>query len=248
MIMGLALLRTSAFVVSSPLFGAPQIPNQLKILFSLSLVIATLPLINKSNLSIDSSKIIEIAIREVLVGLVLGLFIRLLFTSVSIGGELVSFSMGLNSAQVFNPMMGTHSNIMDQLYSILILLLFLGLNGHHMLLEGWLQSFKFLPINGFNVNIPSFGEVTLLGGEIIEIGFKIAGPIVITAFCLNLVMGVLGRAVPQINILVTSFPVAFLIGVLVLFLSWPILVNFMEEDFNRWGIQFFAFIKGVGHG
>lgn len=216
----LLLLRMLAFVVAMPIFGAPSVPVPVKVLFSLTLSVVLFPIVvikSGSNLAI-SEMVILWAMREVVIGLFLGFVVRMFFFAVSVAGELIGVSSGLSAAQIFNPSLGTNSNIIEQFQVLLATLLFLALNGHHFFLQAIVQSYDMLPIGVFSLKIEAMGAVGLMLRDVIIFGVKMASPIIVSVFLTHLAMGIIGRAVPQINVLVTSLQVTILmtLGVLVI--------------------------------
>ncbi len=220
----LVMLRMAAFVFSAPLLSSTNVPIPLKVMFAVLLSVVLVPAANviTTNLVVASENIILLALREVFIGLFLGFLMRMFFFTINIAGELISISMGLASAQVFNPALGTQTNVMEQIKSIVATLLFLGFNGHHFFLMGMAQSLDLLPIGiaGFNPN--AFASASVAAETAFVLGLKMAAPVVVAVFIANLSMGVLGRAVPQINVLVTSLTVTISVGVVVMILAMPL--------------------------
>lgn len=236
----LVLLRMTAFVFAMPLFGAGSVPTPIKVLLSLVLTVALAPLVvakAASPLAISEVNILW-AGRELLIGLFLGFLMRMYFFAVSVAGELIGISSGLASAQIFNPTLGSTSNVIEQLQIMLATLLFLALNGHHFFLEGILKSFETLPIGIYGLNLGGFQAVAPMVRDVMIFGLKIAAPVVVSIFLVNLGMGIIGRAVPQINVLVTSLQVTIIVTLMVLVVAVPAstatmtdMMSSMADDF-----------------
>lgn len=226
LLFALVLLRMLAFIVSSAIFGSPSISAPIKILLSIAISVVLFPSVKAASVdySLISNEIIGLAVRELLVGLVLGFLTRLFFFAVTITGDLVALSVGLSSAQLYNPMLGSHGNTIDQFYSTMGTLIFLTIGGHHMLLSGIAQSYELVPVSSLSLKLAVFADIAAYGQTIIMIGIKMCAPVLVTIFLANMAMGILGRAVPQINVLVTSMPVTILLGMAVVFLCLPLLI------------------------
>ncbi|MCB0368171.1 MAG: flagellar biosynthetic protein FliR [Bdellovibrionales bacterium] len=222
----LILIRVSSFLLSSSIFSAVQIPVPVKILFSLSMSLIIYELNRNVILPVDGL-IIFYAAKEVLIGLCLGMVTRFFFHAIAMGSEIISMSIGLSAASTFNPINGVNSNLIEQFQGLLAILVFLSIQGHHLLVGAITQSFDFVPLTATSVKIAGVSEFVLWTKNLFEIAIKIAAPIVSSIFLVNLSMGILGRAVPQINVFVTSFQVTILIGFLVLFISMPLFLNGM---------------------
>jgi flagellar biosynthetic protein FliR len=265
LIFALVLIRVSTFTVSWPIFSVYSVPNTLKILFSLCLAILLVPVIPINGLSGGelAQEIGWLAGKEALVGLSLGFMTRLFFFAVNIGGNLVAMSTGLANAHIFNPSMNTQTTTVEQFYATIATLLFLALNGHHYFLTGLAQSFTVIPLtmHGTNLALNSgmgsgMGHVagTTMGSTVgsdcglilqlvTEAGIKIAAPVIIAIFFTNVAMGIVGRAVPQINILVTSMNVNFLAGLVVMIVTIPALILQMDQQILEFTDMLFKFMK-----
>lgn len=226
----LVLLRMSAFIVTMPIIGSEQVPAQVKILLSFVLTMVIFPTISwrTSGIETYNGMLIFVAFKEVLIGIILGFVARLFFFVISITGDIVSLSVGLSSEQLLNPTVGGRSTALQQFQILIGTLLFFSLNGHYYLLAGIVQSFDVIPLSLKSINILTPQQLGQIGQEIIWAGIKIAAPVMAAIFFMNLVMGIMGRAVPQINVLITSLPVNVLVGLLVLMISLPLMVVGMD--------------------
>jgi flagellar biosynthetic protein FliR len=227
----LVMLRMVAFVFSAPLLSSANIPIPVKVLLSVLLAVTLVPSanLNAANLAIGSENIILLALREIFIGLFLGFLMRMFFFTINVAGELISISMGLSSAQIFNPALGSQSNVIEQLKSILATLLFFGFNGHHFFLLGMSQSLELLPIGNAGFNVAAFASASVAAQTALVMGLKMSAPVMVAVFLANLSMGVLGRAVPQINVLVTSLTVTISVGFVVMILAMPLFINDVNQ-------------------
>lgn len=246
---GLILLRMSAFVVSAAIFSTANIPPQLKILAA---VVFTIVIFNPIatneamvRLSETQADLLMLAGREVLVGLVLGFVTRLFFFAVSMAGEIVSISTGLGQAQMYNPIMGSMSNAMEQFYSIIATLVFLSMNGHHTVILGIVESFSSTPVAELSFGYSSFAELVMKIQSFFIIGIKISAPVLVSMMVIQLGMALLSRVVPQINVMVTSASVTVLIGFIIMFVSLPLLVLQMAGVVDFSMNEFFKFLRTV---
>lgn len=228
---GLILLRMIAFVVSSVVFGSSNISAPIKVLLALvcSMVVYPTVQLSAADISRLSEDLVLLAAREVAVGLCLGFLTRLFFFAVGMMGELISVSIGLGQAQIFNPMLGQNSNTVEQFYNTIATLIFFAINGHHLLLSGIAQSYELVPLAQMKFNMGPFAEIATYTQEMMVMAIKMSAPIIGAILITNIAMGVLGRAVPQINVLVTSIPVTLMIGFVLMFICIPLLVMEMNS-------------------
>jgi flagellar biosynthesis protein FliR len=225
----LILLRMLGFVISAAVFNHPSLNISLRILFSLVLVMCIYPSIQiPAALSSGfGDQLVLFALRETLVGIVIGFLTRFFFFILSMAGDLVSMSLGLSSAQLYNPMTQSNSGLFEQFYITLGAVFFLLFNGHHILITSLVNSYTHLPAGQIGFSSSALAEVAASAGLMIGLALKIAAPIIVSVFLANIVMGVLGRAIPQLNVLVTSFPVVILIGFIMIIMCMPLLVHEM---------------------
>ncbi len=243
--LALILLRTIAFIFSSAVFSSPNISMPIKVLFSfvLSFMVFTLHRTEIKTGTEFSEQIIPMAVQELLVGIMIGLVTRFFFFAISMAGDLISISIGLNSAQVFNPISGASSNTMEQFQVLLATLVFFSLQGHHLLISALSDSFNLFPIASPSFSWKSFPEVAMMGGQLMEIALKMASPVVVSILLVNITMGILGRAVPQLNVLVTSMSVTLAVGIVVLMATLPLMVFEMNSVINLTGKYVFQLMR-----
>lgn len=223
---GLILLRMIAFVFSWPIFGTTTVPGPVKVLLGLSLTFLLYPLVGFQKLPKNPGLevLVTLASRELMIGLTLGYFSRLFFFAVGIAGQIMSISIGLTTAQLFNPALNEHSAALEQFHLILATILFLSIQGHQMLITALMKSYEYAPLSTSWFSVRSFGSLGQLAQEIMVMGFKLSAPILISILFMNVAMAVIGRAVPQMNVLITSLPVNILVGIVVLFVTVPLMI------------------------
>lgn len=241
----MVLARMSAFVVSWPVFGVENISNLLKILFALIVTLVIFPTIPLSAAQAAAMKndLILLAVREAFVGLSMGYLARMFFFTFRIAGELLSQAMGLSSAQVFNPLLGGQTAAVEQVFVTLASLFYLSLNGHHYLIQGIVQSFDWVPAATMSLNTSQFSGVAQITQEVLVLGLKFSAPVVVSILLVNLVLGVIGKTVPQINVLVTSFPVNILCGLFLMIITLPMLFDDMGPYLALSTERVFQFVK-----
>lgn len=234
----LVFLRISAFVLAMPVFGVGNVPSPVKILFSLVMSFVIFPSVGWQKMQADpeSVAIATLVVKEVFIGLAFGFLSRAFFMALGMAGQLISVSLGVSSGQLFNPTIGETSTAFDQFYGILAGLFFLAINGHHLLIGSVAESYSLIPLDQLTVNLTGLGGVTGLVSSAMAIGLKAAAPVMISILFVNVGMALIGRAVPQINIFITSLPVNTMVGLFIIItmplLLWSMgdIVNFTHED------------------
>lgn len=243
----LVFLRIIAFVVAWPVFGTSTVPVHTKVLLAVTMSMVLFPTISFQNVDLIKidDQVIFLAIRELFVGLALGFLMRMFFFAISIAGEIISISIGLASAQIFNPAMGSQSNVVEQFELMIATLFFFLINGHHIFIQGMAESFQIVPIAAVAVKAQAFGSISQITQDVFLAGLRISAPILVAIFLTNVAMGIVGRAVPQINVLVTSAPVTLMLGLAILFVTTPLFLGEMTGLLNLMAERFFQFMKVV---
>ncbi len=241
----MVLIRMSAFVVSWPVFGVENIPQHVKALFALILTMVIFPTIPMTQMQASAvqSSMILLVMREAFIGVSMGFLARFFFFAFRIAGEMISQAMGLSSASMFNPALGGQTTTVEQFYVTLASMFYLAVNGHHYLIKGLVESYHFLPPAVLELNTSQFTGLGHMLQEIAELGLRFSAPVVISILVINLVLGVIGKTVPQLNVLVTSFPINILIGFILMIVTLPMLMDQMGDFLNFSTERVFQFVK-----
>lgn len=242
----LILIRTGSFLVTWPVLGQFIIPTPVKVLLSIAITMCVFYPVRQFyvDTGVQNSFLFHAAI-EAMYGVFLGFIVRAYFFVFEIAADFMSVAMGLNSAQLFNPAMGRSVSAVDSFFLILVSMVYLGINGHHYLVKGLIESFQYMNPAQTIFSKALFGQLIYMLKQIFSMGFQIAAPVVMALFVSNIVMGILGKVVPQINVLVMSMPVNIALGILVLFLSLPLLLTEAQGVIQTAVIQLFKVMKGA---
>ncbi len=240
----MVLVRMTSFVVSWPIFGIENISAPVKILFATVLSFVIFPTLHfkASQIQALDNDLMLLAIREAFIGLSVGYLGRFFFFAFRIAGEMITQAVGLGAAQMFNPALGGQTSSLEQLYVGLASLFYLAVNGHHFLITGLVGTFETVPVAQMSLNTSQFFGVTNMAQEVIELGLKLSAPIVISILVINLILGVVGKTVPQLNVLVTSFPVNILCGFALMMISMPMLIDQMPAFLELSTTRVFQFV------
>lgn len=227
----LVFVRLSAFFATMPVFGVQNVPPSVKALLSLIVTFVVFPTVGFKSMTTDpeSMSIVLLVIKEAFVGLAFGFLTRSFFVALTMAGQLISVSLGISSAQLYNPALGETSAAFDQFYSMLAALFFLAVDGHHLLLSGIVDTYKIVSLGQLTVSFEGLQGTANLVSTVMEISLKAASPVVVAILFVNVAMALIGRAVPQINILITSLPVNTLIGLFVIIFTLPFLMWEMRD-------------------
>lgn len=238
-------IRVTAMLLAAPVYSNTQVPLRVRVLLSIALTVAVAPAVgNVPAVDLLSLQALLIAAREVLIGVLIGLLLAMSLQAVTIAGESISMTMGLGFATMVDPQSGFNVPVLSQFLLVLTSLLFLGLGGHLMLIELVAASFQTMPVAGTGLVRADLLGVAAFGTQMFAGAVLLALPAVVALLVVQLAMGVMTRAAPQMNIFSVGFPITILLGFLaVLFLVLPVLQPRMMQ---LWEIAFGAARRLVG--
>jgi len=214
--------RILALVGTGPVLGNTAIPVRARIGLAVLITILVAPLVREiPAVEPWSAAGIAILVEQVIIGTAMGMVMRMVFTMVDVAGELAGLQMGLGFATFFDPQNAASVPIVSQFLGLLATLVFLSLNGHLLLISVLADSFATLPIGASFARSGVALAVAEWGGAIFAAGLTLALPVVAALLIANMALGVLTRAVPQLNIFAVGFPVTLLLGFAALMLSLP---------------------------
>lgn len=210
-------LRIGGFVATAPLASEKTIPSRVKIVLTLALTVLLAPQAPVPDaLSIFSAPGLLTAVQEMLIGAAIGMVMELAFEALTFAGQTVSMTMGLGFATLVDPQRGASVPVLGQLFMIMGTLTYLTLNGHLVLLGALANSFQTLPIGAANVDQDFLLSVATWGGRIFETGLLVALPAVVALVIVNMALGVVTRAAPQLNLFGIGFTITLICGFFVL--------------------------------
>jgi flagellar biosynthetic protein FliR len=211
------VLRITGFILSAPVASEMSVPRFVKIALTLGLAYILAPLAEvPAGLSIFSGAGVLSAVQEVLIGIAIGMVVRLAFEALALAGQSIATTMWLGFATLVDPEHGANTPVLGQLFMIFGMLTYLALNGHLVLLGALAKSFKTLPIGGASIDRNFLLAVAGWGTRVFETGLLVALPAVIALIIVNLALGVITRAAPQLNLFGIGFTITLMAGFFVL--------------------------------
>lgn len=214
------LARITAFITVVPGFSHKALPNTSKVFFSLLLSLLVYFRAPEVLVYEETVLFVLAASREVVIGLTMGYMAKLIFTAVEMAGQLIDFQVGYSMGAVYDPMSGSTSSYYGSLFYWMSIMVFFMMNLHHTLLRAVMDSFQValpgqLGLSGINLE-----GILFLFSHSFKIAFSIAAPMLIVLLVVDIVMGLISRSVPQINVFMLGMPLKSLLGmVLFLFLA-----------------------------
>jgi flagellar biosynthetic protein FliR len=199
-------------------------------------------------LSQDAVEMTAGLVSEMLIGLVIGLAVRLLFGAFEVAGDLLGTQIGFGAVQLLDPMTSQQSSLISEYFRIIASLVFLSLNAHMVVVAAIVSSYDAIPPFGARLS-PALGEEVLqLSQHMFLVALKLAAPVLVAMILINVLLAMLGRAVAQINVFILSFPLTIVGGLLVLGLALPYTVSLFEGEFMGLHDTIVRLLRILGHG
>ena len=239
----LSYFRVVSFLFTFPFYGSLFIPNTVKLYLSFSLSFVILSFVEITPVKVNTfMEFLIYALNEFLFGFTAGLILRLLFDALITAGELIALHTGLGFLQMFIPGM-TQMSLFSGFFTLYGTLIFLSLGGGELIILGLSESFKRLPVGSFNVFLLNPEVFLNFFYESFKLGVKIAMPLILTALILNLVLAVVNRFIPQMNVFMVGLPLQVAVGLIILLLSLPLITVTVSNHFEEFLRIFGYFIQ-----
>jgi flagellar biosynthetic protein FliR len=224
----LVLMRCTGFIVTAPILGHRAVPKPVK---AGLIAILAVTLASGATVAEGATPVLLAAPIELLIGVAMGATMAMAFAAVETASRLLSIQMGLSLGAVFDPVGGEASTPFDPLFAIMAGLLFLALNLQLATIEVLAASFTSLPIGGaWPAGL--FGAVSMLIAVGLELVVRVAMPLALILLLVELAVALISRAIPQVNVFFLGLPLKILIGVALVLISLPVILNGMGNIFR----------------
>lgn len=215
----LIFVRMSCFFVSAPIFSASTVPALVKLIFiwSLSFFVYQSSLIASISFELTAFNLVTSVVSECLVGLSLGAGTMIVFLAIQAAGDLLDTVAGLKMSSVYDPLSGSNSTLYSNLYNWIGIILFFSMNGHQYLIRGLVNSFLYIPVASvgqFEFNLPLI--LNLVTTQFITT-IQLALPVATILFLIDVLLGILAKAIPQINVFILGMPLKLVVSFYIVF-------------------------------
>ena len=244
----LVLLRVAAILMSLPIFSGDNVPAMFKAGLALALTLVLYPTVELSVLPPMNGWIYLTlgVVGEVLLGLGVGLAIRLLMAGVQMAGQVAGFQMGLAIANIMDPATSMQTPILAQAYNLFAMLIFLAIDAHHWFFRALAESFTLLPPFHFTLSASFVGYLMTMAGSMFVIALEIGAPIIVVLLLASVSFGLMARTVPQMNIFIVAMPLKIVIGLLFIVFSLPYLQPYLRVLFDEFGAGLVPLFSRLG--
>ncbi|GGQ42313.1 flagellar biosynthetic protein FliR [Couchioplanes caeruleus subsp. azureus] len=207
----LGAARAGAWLMLCPPFNSRLIPGQIKVLLSIGLALPMAPHLQATLPSIETSAILAATLLQVFVGAALGFITYLLFSAIQAAGDMIDVFGGFALASAYDPLSMNQSSVFGRFYNLVAATLLFASEGHQLILRGFLESYKTLPLDS-SFSMETFSRLLTEGiGEMFVAAVQIAGPLIAVLFLTDVAFGLLNRVAPALNAFQLGFPAKILL-------------------------------------
>jgi len=230
----LPIFRVAAFVMAAPILSTGMIPVNVRMILSIAIAIAIFPSLTPDD-SVDpvSLEMFFLILQQILIGASLGFVMQFIFAAVVMGGQVIGMQMGLGFAQMMDPQTGVNVPVVSQFYNIIAVLLFLSINGHLVLIQILGESFNLIPIGGVGLPLSAIESLVYFSAWVFSGALIMVLPAVVALLMINMVMGVITRATPQMNIFAVGFAITITAGFIVIMVTLSTALPQLSLLFNE---------------
>lgn len=214
-------VRIGACLMVAPVFGASYVPGRVRLVLAFALAMLVAPFAPAPQVELLSAESALIIAQQIVIGVALGFALQVVFDAVALAGQLLANSVGLSFAFNVDPLRGVSTPVVGQLYTLLVVLTFLSLNGHLALLEMLTAGLRTMPVGRTGLGADALWTLVLWTGQVIYGALAVALPGMTAMLVVNLGFGVMSRAAPTFNLFAVGFPVTLAFGLVVLLLGLP---------------------------
>jgi flagellar biosynthetic protein FliR len=221
----LPMFRIIALLSTMPIFGTTLVPRRVRLYAALAITVAIAPSLPPMPpvQALDLSALLLVG-EQIIIGAAMGLSLQLFFQAFVIAGQIVAIQMGMGFASMIDPTNGVSVAVIGQFFTMMVTLVFLGMNGHLVVFEVLVESFTTLPVGqAFDAN--NMWELVMRLGWVLGASLLLVLPAITALLVVNIAFGIMTKAAPQLNIFSIGFPLILVLGMLVLWLSLADILN-----------------------
>ncbi len=229
--------RVAGFISAIPVISSAQTPGRIRTAMTVAVSLALFPVMAGAvpKVSFAPLPFLLLMISEVLLGLLLGLVVRLIFTAVEFGATVIGFQMGFAAANVFDPQSKQQVALISQFQNVFAILIFLAINGHHIFLRTAVRSYELLPPGRIDFSGQAVPFLMELASHMFSIGVQFSAPVLAVLLFSGLILGVFARVFPQLNVFLLSFPINIGTAFIVIALTLNMVSALIRREFDMIG-------------
>lgn len=229
----LILVRVGMVLFLFPFFSSRLIPVQCKAGLCLLLGAVFFPVVDLKDAHLPASgwAVLGMLLSEFAIGLILGLMVQVFFEAVRMMGQVVGFQTGFSIANIIDPQNGIQVSILSNMAYLVAVVVFLGLNGHHLFLLALRESYDILPVGALSLKGAPMMELMKRLGDMFVLAVKMGAPAIVGLLFLKAALGVTSKVIPQMNVMIVAFPLQIVVGLFFFGISlrvvWSLTENYL---------------------
>jgi len=231
------LARIAGFIGAIPIFSSGQSPARVRVALAITVALVLFPVMSQKlpPISFTPLPFMIFLINESLLGIMIGLVSRLIFTAVEYGATVVGYQMGFAAANVFDPTGQRQIALVSQFQNVFAILIFLAIDGHHLFFRLAVRSYELLPPGNLNLSGDAVPFLMELASRMFALGVQFSAPVLILLLLSGLILGVLARVFPQLNVFLLSFPLNIATAFIVIALTLDLAAALLSREFDTLG-------------
>jgi len=230
----LVFARILGFFRFAPVFNRKDIPALVKIPMALLVTIILVPLLSPEKVMSQCDSFVLSLLLNLVTGAVIGYMAQLITIAVDSGAEMINMQMGLQAATALDPSTSAQVSLLTKIFALLGILIFIQVGGIYWLFKALVRSFDIFPMYASALPIAQLAKMELLiklSSNTLYMGLQIAAPVLLATLAQDIILGVISRTAPQVNVFTLSFLFKPVIGAAILIWIMPMLLNVIEEYF-----------------
>jgi flagellar biosynthetic protein FliR len=227
----LVLARVSPLFVLAPLFSSRLVPMRVRAIVAVALAIGLSPVVvGAVHIPTGAWQYAGLMLKELLVGMAFAFTIGALFAALSVAGSFIDYLIGFSFGSLVDPVNGTQTTVLSQLYGLLGVLVFIAIGGDAWVIGGLARTYDLVGV----AELPSLGP--LVGGaahafvQIFTAAVEVAGPIMLALVLTDAAFGLVSRVVPQLNVFGVGFPVKLIVGLVLIGVTLPYVGGWLADQ------------------
>ncbi|WP_421831374.1 flagellar biosynthetic protein FliR [Limnobacter sp.] len=224
-------IRILAMLATAPVFDNRTVQRRTRVGLAALIAILMMPLLPAPPV-LSSAQAIPVLIQQILIGVAMGFSMRLVFAAFEMAGDLLGLQMGLAFAQFIDPARGTQTPLIGSFLGVLAMLTFLVIDGHLLVIAAVVQSFELIPISA-NLAVVNSQSIAMAGSIMFMLALQISLPVMAAVLISNIVLGILARAAPQLNVMSIGFSITIGVGLWILWVSLPYFIAGIDGAIGR---------------
>lgn len=225
--------RMMGFILLAPIFSRKEIPTIVKVGFCFVLTVTMTIVLKPTTPPANNSLILSIVL-NLATGAMIGYMARLILIAIDAGADMINMQMGLSSAMVLDPSTQSQISILEKYFSMFGILIFMQIGGVYWLFQAFMRSFEVFPIYATSIplmKIVNMDYLIQMTSNVLYMGLQIASPVLLATLGQDIILGIISKTAPQVNVFQLSFLFKPVLGAAIMIWILPMLVNVISDYF-----------------